>query len=127
MDAEAAVRALCAAFSRMDVEELLGFFSDDATYVKVPVGRFVGRDEIRATLAEFFGPGVRVEFEILNLAVAGSHVLTERVVHFTRPDGAKISLPVMGVFELGPDQRIRAWRDYFDRGQAGLEPGSPEA
>jgi limonene-1,2-epoxide hydrolase len=119
MNPETAVRELCKAFSRMDVEELLARFSDDAIYEKIPVGRFVGKDEIRATLAEFFGPGVTVEFEILNLAADGGRVLTERVVHFTT-GGNKISLPIMGIFEVEPDGRISAWRDYFDKGQAGL-------
>lgn len=120
MDAEAAVRELCDAFSRMDVEELVARFSEDAVYEKIPVGRFAGKEEIRGTLAEFFGPGVTVAFEILNLAVAGNTVLTERVVHFTTQDGAKITLPIMGIFEVAPDGRIAAWRDYFDKGQAGL-------
>ena len=120
MDAEAAVRALCEAFSRMDVEELLEHFSDDAVYEKMPVGRFAGKDEIRGTLAEFFGPGVTVEFEILNLAVDGNTVLTERLVRFSTQEGDKIALPIMGIFEVTPEGRIGAWRDYFDRGQAGL-------
>ena len=120
MDAETTVRELCEAFSRMDVEELVDHFSDDAIYHKMPVGRFVGKDEIRGTLAEFFGPGVTVEFEILKLAAAGSSVLTERLVHFSTRDGEKISLPIMGIFEVTPSGKISAWRDYFDRAQAGL-------
>ncbi|MBW2273807.1 MAG: nuclear transport factor 2 family protein [Deltaproteobacteria bacterium] len=119
MNAETAVRDLCKAFSRMDVEEILARFTEDAVYEKMPVGRFAGKEEIRGTLAEFFGPGVTVEFEILNLAADEGRVLTERVVHFTA-GGNEISLPVMGIFEVAPDGRIAAWRDYFDKGQAGL-------
>jgi limonene-1,2-epoxide hydrolase len=119
MDAEAVVRALCDAFPRQDVDELLRFFTEDAVYEKIPVGRFAGHDEIRATLEDFFGPEVRVAFEILHLGVSGNQVFVERIVSFETPKG-KISLPAMAIFELTPAGRIAAWRDYFDRGQAGL-------
>jgi limonene-1,2-epoxide hydrolase len=120
MDAEAVVRALCAAFPRQDVDELLRFFTKDAVYEKIPVGRFAGHDEIRGTLEEFFGPEVEVGFEILHVGVSGNKVFVERVVHFRTRRG-KISLPAMAIFEVTPAGKIAAWRDYFDRGQAGLE------
>lgn len=120
MDAEAVVRDLCQAFSRMDVDELLEFFEDDAVYVKMPVGRFVGKDEIRGTLEEFFGPEVRVEFEILALVASADTVCVERVVHF-ETGGNRFDLPAMAIFEVTPAGKVSGWRDYFDRGQAGLE------
>jgi limonene-1,2-epoxide hydrolase len=52
------------------------------------------------------------EIEILNLAVAGNVVLTERVDHFVY-DGKKIHARVMGAFEVN-GHKITAWRDYFD-------------
>lgn len=120
MDAIAVVRDLCEAFSRTDVDELLGFFTDDAVYEKVPVGRFDGQAEIRATLEEFLGPEVKVQFEIRNLGASGDTVYLERVVHF-EVEGNKISLPAMAIFEVTPAGKISAWRDYFDRRQAGLD------
>ena len=119
MDAEAVVRDLCKAFSSMNVDELLGFFEDDAIYEKIPVGRFAGKAEIRGTLEEFFGPEVQVEFEIRNLGVSGNNVYVERVVHFQTASN-RISLPAMAIFEVTPAGKISAWRDYFDRGHAGL-------
>jgi len=32
-------------------------------------------------------------------------------------ESGNVELPVMGVFEIAPDGRIAAWRDYFDMGQ----------
>ena len=29
-------------------------------------------------------------------------------------NGKKVELPVMGTFEVTPDGKISAWRDYFD-------------
>jgi limonene-1,2-epoxide hydrolase len=120
MDAEAVVRDLCAAFPRKDVEELLGFFSEDAVYEKMPVGRFEGPDEIRGTLEEFFGPEVEIEFELRNVGVCGDQVYVERIIHFTTSSG-RISLPAMAIFEVTPAGKVSAWRDYFDRRQAGLD------
>ena len=120
MDAEAVVRDLCAAFSRMDVDELLGFFTPDAVYEKVPVGRFDGEVEIRGTLEVFFGPDVKVEFKILNLVCQGNTVCVERRVEFETPAG-EISLPAMAIFEVNDAGKVTGWRDYFDRRQAGLD------
>ena len=117
---EAVVRELCAAFPRKNVDELLGFFSEDAVYEKIPVGRFEGHGEIRGTLEEFFGPEVEIEFELRNVGVCGDQVYVERVIHFTTGEG-RISLPAMAIFEVTPAGRISAWRDYFDRRQAGLD------
>lgn len=119
MDAEAVVRDLCDAFPRQDVDELLQFFTEDAVYEKIPVGRFEGHTEIRGTLEVFFGPDVEVQFEILNLGAVGQRVFVERIVHFKTAE-SEISLPAMAIFEVAESGRISAWRDYFDRGQAGL-------
>jgi limonene-1,2-epoxide hydrolase len=96
------------------------FYTDDAVYEKIPVGRFDGQAEIRATLEEFFGPEVKVRFEIRNLGASGDTVYLERVVHFEVGDN-KISLPAMAIFEVTAAGKISAWRDYFDRSQAGLD------
>ena len=120
MDAEAVVREFSDAVSRMNVDELLGFFEDDAVYEKIPVGRFAGKDEIRGTLEEFFGPEVKVEFEILHLGVSGDNVFVERIIHFQTAE-SRFTLPAMAIFEVTAGGKISAWRDYFDRRQAGLD------
>lgn len=123
MNTEQTILALCDAFSRTNVDELLLFFADEAVYEKIPVGRFNGKDEIRGTLDVFFGPDVTVRFEVLNISTNqsdnGAMVLMERLVHFDT-GSHKISLPAMAIFELDEKNKITAWRDYFDRGQAGL-------
>lgn len=53
---------------------------------------------------------------MLALATAGNVVLTERIDRFVL-NGKSIALPVMGAFEVTPDGRISAWRDYFDMQQ----------
>jgi limonene-1,2-epoxide hydrolase len=109
------VMSFCAAWSRLDLDELLGYFAEDAVYHNIPVDPVVGHDAIRA-LIEGFTTGVdRVEFEVLHAASVGEVVLTERVDRFFSA-GREVMLPVMGTFEVN-DGLITAWRDYFDLNQ----------
>jgi limonene-1,2-epoxide hydrolase len=116
MDAsERLVRDFCDAFSRRDVDELLGYFTDDAVYHNIPMAPATGKDEIRALLEMFVPGSPEIEFSMRNLACAGSVVFTERVDRMSF-GGNKVALPVAGVFEVR-DGKIAAWRDYFDMQQ----------
>ena len=114
--AEDVVRQFCHAISRRKIEELLGFFADDAVYHNMPIDPVRGKAAIEATLRQFIDPDGEAQFEIKHLMAAGPIVLTERVDRFLLR-GRRIELPVMGAFEVGPDGKIRAWRDYFDMAQ----------
>lgn len=116
MKPETVVRDFCNAIPRRDVEELVGFFSDNAVYHNIPIAPVSGREAIAATLHQFLDPATDAEFEVLALATTGSTVLTERVDRFT-VNGKKIELPVMGTFEVDAEGKISAWRDYFDMAQ----------
>lgn len=113
MTCEQIVRDFCAAVPRRDIEKLCGFFTDDAVYHNIPIDPVTGRDAIESILQQFIGPAAEAEFEIVALAVSGNKVLTERIDRFVIA-GKKIELPVMGTFEVTPDGKISAWRDYFD-------------
>jgi limonene-1,2-epoxide hydrolase len=54
-----------------------------------------------------------VDVDIVNMLADGPIVMTERVDHFTKDDGTRISLPLMGVIEVH-EGLMSAWRDYFD-------------
>ncbi len=116
MNPEQIVRRFCEAAARRDVKELGGYFTDDAVYHNIPVAPVTGRGAIEATLAQFLTPATSCEFEMLAIATAGNVVLTERIDRFVL-NGKSIALPVMGSFELTPDGKIKAWRDYFDMQQ----------
>ena len=111
-DNEQVVRAFCDAFPRRDIDEILGFFADGATYHNIPMAPAVGEDAIRGVLELFVPASESIEFEVLAIASAGDTVFTERVDRFVMGD-RKIELPVAGVFEVR-DGKIAAWRDYFD-------------
>ncbi len=112
---EFVVRDFCSAWERLNIEEIMGFFADDAVYHNIPVDPVVGVDAIRAMI-EMFTTGVeRIEFQIKHLSANHDVVLTERIDVFHKADHS-ISLPVMGIFEI-QHGKITAWRDYFDLNQ----------
>lgn len=110
--AEDVVRDFCAAWSRLDIEELMTYFTDDAVYHNMPGPPAKGRDAVRATIERFLKGWDATAWEILNIASAGDVVFAERVDR-TDTGGRHVDLPLVGVFELA-DGKIQAWRDYFD-------------
>ena len=111
-DPETLVLEFCVAWSRRNIDELLGYFTDDAVYHNMPLAPVSGKDGIREILNLFVPPAGVIEFEMRNVASRGRVVFTERVDRFTIA-GKTVSLPVAGVFEIR-DGKIAAWRDYFD-------------
>lgn len=116
MDPESVVLDFCAAFERRDVDELVGFFTPDAVYHNMPIAPVRGQEAIGNTLRQFLDPDGEAGFQVLHVARSGDVVLTERVDRFLLR-GKKVELPVMGAFEVTPEGKIRAWRDYFDMSQ----------
>jgi limonene-1,2-epoxide hydrolase len=114
-DPDALVRTFCAAFGRLDVDELLAFFADDAVYHNIPLEPAVGRDAIRAVIEMFVGMASDMSFEIHRQVAADGLVLNERTDTMVIGEQT-IALPVAGAFEI-VDGKIAAWRDYFDMGQ----------
>lgn len=112
---EQIVRDFCAAWERRDIDELLGFFTDDAIYHNIPTDPAQGHDAIRAVMMLFVPIAKGIGFKITHLAANDDVVFTERVDSFVLDKGT-ISLPVAGVFEIR-DGKIAAWRDYFDMQQ----------
>ncbi len=106
------VSAFCKAWSNRDVDEILGYFAEDAVYHNMPMPPMQGKPAIRAILQQIVSPTTWMEWETLNMAEAGNIVFTERVDRFEMA-GKKVELPVAGVFEI-EGGKIKAWRDYFD-------------
>ena len=113
---EKRVREFIAAWSRNDLEELMGFFAPDCVYHNIPLAPVKGLEAIRQTLHGFSSLASEVEWVLHQIAESESGaVLTERTDRF-KISGTWIELPVMGSFELR-DGKLVAWRDYFDMQQ----------
>ncbi len=106
------VTAFCKAWSNRNVDEILGYFTEDAVYHNMPMPPMQGKPAIKTLLQQIVSPTSWIEWETLNMAEAGNVVFTERVDRFEM-GGKKVELPVAGVFEI-EGGKIKAWRDYFD-------------
>jgi len=112
-DPETVARNFFAAWPRRSMEELLGYFTDDALYHNMPLEPVTGKDGIREILNMFiFADGL--EAELIHVATLGEVVFTERVDRMTL-GGKRVVLPCAGVMEVRGG-KIAAWRDYFDLG-----------
>ena len=108
------VNAFIDSWHSMDVDKIMEFFTDDATYINIPIeppNR--GKKAIRRFARGFISKMSEVEF-IVHHQIEGPNgiVMNERTDRLNF-NGKQIELPVMGVFEL-TDGKIKAWRDYFD-------------
>ena len=110
-DPETIIREFCASWPERSVDRFLDYFTADAVYHNMPLDPVTGKNGIREVL-NLFLPADEIEAEILHLAARGNLVFTERVDRFLFGE-KRVELPCAGVFEIR-DDKIAAWRDYFD-------------
>ena len=109
---EKLVTDFCEVWSKLNVDEILGYLSEDCFYHNIPMKPLVGHAAIRGFVEPFLKDAVSAVFEIKHTTSTGNVVMNERVDTFVV--GPKtISLPVAGIFEITAG-KISAWRDYFD-------------
>jgi limonene-1,2-epoxide hydrolase len=109
---EQVVENLMRAFSRMDADELITYFTDDALYHNVPLPPLRGRAQIYEFLKGLPNRYLGLETETLRQVASGNLVMNERIDYFQFPD-RRVVLPIAGVFEL-EHGKVKAWREYFD-------------
>ena len=114
-DPDALVTQFCAAWPRMDADELASYFTEDGVYHNIPMEPAVGRAAVHDLLRGLGTMISAIRFEVHRQVTSGSVVMNERTDHITMGDRV-VALPVVGVFEID-NGRIRAWRDYFDMAQ----------
>ena len=107
------VLAFIAAWNRRDLAAIGGALAPDCLYHNIPMEPRRGRAEIVDGLRGLVEGCSEIDWRVHHIAGDGAGVvLTERTDDFVR-DGKRISVRVMGTFELS-DGLISAWRDYFD-------------
>ena len=109
---EKIIREFIEAWSRLDPEELSGYFTEDGIYHNMPTGPVVGRENVRKMITGFIGAWTETRWDILNLVSAGDVVIAERLDR-TKAGDKGVDLPCTGVFEM-ENGKIKIWRDYFD-------------
>lgn len=103
-----------AAWTRLDVEELVQYFCEDGVYHNMPMKPVTGHDALRPFISAFLKGWTSTEWDVLNLVAKGDTVFAERLDR-TVVGGRPVNLPCCGVFEMR-NGRIKVWRDYFDMG-----------
>ncbi len=111
---EMTVRDFITAWSRLDVEELVAFFTPDGVYHNMPMRPVAGHENLRGFIAGFLKGWTSTDWEVLNLIGRADIVMAERVDR-TMLGERPVDLPCCGVFQL-EDGKIKIWRDYFDLG-----------
>lgn len=109
---EQIVREFIAAWSRLDPEELVGYFAEDGTYFNMPATPITGHENLRKFISGFLASWDKTDWEILNLLASDDIVMVERMDR-TVVGGRPVDLPCFGIFEMEND-KIKVWRDYFD-------------
>ena len=109
---EDVVRDFIAAWSRLDAEEIVAFFTPDGIYHNMMNQPVRGRDNLRAFIGGFIKRWSETDWELLNIVSRDQIVIAERVDR-TRIGDRRVDLPCCGVFEM-EGGKIKVWRDYFD-------------
>jgi limonene-1,2-epoxide hydrolase len=112
-DHEATIRSFFDVWVERDPPKLTAFFAEDGSWSEANRPASVGHEAIQAVFELQTSFGSDFSFEFRNLEVVGDKVFTERVDHFSLND-KPMTVYVMGIFEMGPDGLIKAWRDYYD-------------
>ena len=111
---ESVVRKFLAAFAAPKLEELVGFFSDDAVFIDGLRGVHRGVDAIRSELeAELAMGSGTAKIDVNSLVASGGTVMMEGRENY-RIGGKRFHLDVMGAFEINSDGRITRWRYSYD-------------
>lgn len=111
-DAAGTVDRFLAAWERADVEELLGFFADDAEWRPGPMKPAIGTVALRVAIGEWLTGAVGVPAEVHTTVSDGKLVMHERTDHFLL-GGKEAATPVAAAFVVDGGL-IHAWREYFD-------------
>jgi limonene-1,2-epoxide hydrolase len=109
---EEIVREFIAAWSRLSVDELIGYFTADGTYHNMMAKPVTGHEALRRFIGGFVRGWSATSWEVVNIVSRDDLVVAERVDR-TRVGDRQVELPCCGVFELSGG-KIRVWRDYFD-------------
>lgn len=111
-DNAAIIRDFCAAWSRLDTDELVNFFTEDGVYHNMPAQPVAGHAALKQFIGGFISNWDKTEWKVLNLLADGDMVMAERL-DCTVAGGKPVDLPCFGIFEMR-DGKIAVWRDYFD-------------
>ena len=114
VNCEKVVGDLFAAWTRLNLDEVMSHFAEDAVWDNVPMSPAKGKQAIREMTQGFMKDVSAFSVVILKSLHEGNVVFNSRVDTITMKNGKKAEIPVAGMFELNDAGKISLWRDYFD-------------
>lgn len=114
VNCEKVVNDLFAAWTRLDLDGIMGYFAEDAVWDNVPMAPAKGKAAIREMTQGFLKDSSAFSAKIVRSAHVGNTVFNERVDTLTMKSGKSAAIPVASVFELDDSGKIILWRDFFD-------------
>ncbi len=112
MNSEQIVTEFINAWSRLDPDELVTYFTEDGTYHNMMLPPVTGHDNLRGMIGGFLASWTKTDWDIRNIVSKGDVVIAERLDRTEMGDNS-VDLPCTGVFIM-KDGKIKEWRDYFD-------------
>ena len=106
------IKDFIAAWSNLDSDELVGYFSEDGIYYNMPTQPVQGKEQLKQFIRSFISNWTKTNWDTLNIIGEGDVVIAERLDR-TEVGDIKVDLPCCGVFEM-EEGKIKIWRDYFD-------------
>jgi limonene-1,2-epoxide hydrolase len=105
------VRAFLAAWERRDTTYILDHLADDCVYHSIPLTPIVGKAAVSEWVVSFEQkpPG---RLEVHHQVASDTIVMNERTDAIML-NGKPVTLRICAVFEV-EDDRVKAWREYFD-------------
>jgi limonene-1,2-epoxide hydrolase len=76
---EKVIAAFIAAWSRLNVNELLEFFTEDGVYHNMPMGPVRGKAQLKLFIAAFLKDWSSTQWDVLTLMSKGDTVIAERL------------------------------------------------
>jgi limonene-1,2-epoxide hydrolase len=108
-----AISDLFAAWTRLNLDEVMSYFAEDAVWDNVPRSPAKGKQAIRMTHG-FMKDMSTFSVKILKSLHEGNVVFDSRVDTITMKSGKKAEVPLASMFELNDAGKIKVSRDYFD-------------
>ncbi|HJL60611.1 MAG TPA: limonene-1,2-epoxide hydrolase family protein [Pseudomonadales bacterium] len=106
------IRDFIEAWSNLDADELVEYFTEDGIYYNMPAQPVQGKEQLKGFIGGFISNWTKTDWDLLNIVGEGDVVFAERLDR-TVAGEVKVDLPCCGVFEM-QDGKIKVWRDYFD-------------
>ena len=103
------MKAINAAFNARDVDRIVSFFADDATFLMArgpePTGRRVhGKAAIRKVLADRFAVIPDMRWDHIDVFIAGSRAVSVWMVRGEGKDGEKLEYQGCDIYEFRGDK-----------------------